>query len=235
MVLRILNMMKQQNYAKFASIGAITLLSFNLVAPQNAQAIITNGSFELGSYDGGSFEMLSNGDTDLIGWTIGGSGVDWHNSNEFTSPQDSNFLVDLNLIGIGQFNTGTLSQTFSTSIGENYQLSFYLAGAGSNLGFSNPRQVTVNIAGINQNFSTPASLNTNLIWKQQTLVFTATAPSTTLTFSSPDGTGFWGPLVDNVSVASVPFEFSPTLGLITVGSLFGISRLRKSTKSFKLK
>jgi hypothetical protein len=36
------------------------------------------------------------------------------------------------------------------------------------------------------------------------------------------------------SSASVPFEFSPTLGLLTVGGIIGISRLRKSLATPKL-
>jgi hypothetical protein len=38
-------------------------------------------------------------------------------------------------------------------------------------------------------------------------------------------------LVDNINVEQIPFEFSPTLGLLIVGALFGGSRLRSRFKS----
>ena len=216
---------KISNYLIFSC-----LISLGLANP--AQAVLQNGSFEDGGFvdtsgTGDGFEFLAGGSTKITGWTVGGVGVDWHDGITFDSPQDGSLLVDLNLNGTpGQ--TGTLSQTFATNVGETYELSLYLAGAGAvSNGFSPNRSVTVDIAGINQVFSTPASDGTVLTWEEHTLGFTATGASTTLTFSSPDDTGFWGPLLDDVSVTAVPFEFSPGLGLLAVGGVFGISRLRK--------
>lgn len=38
-------------------------------------------------------------------------------------------------------------------------------------------------------------------------------------------------LLDNMNVEQVPFEFSPSLGLLVIGGLFGGSRLRSRFKS----
>jgi hypothetical protein len=35
------------------------------------------------------------------------------------------------------------------------------------------------------------------------------------------------------ATTAVPFEFSPTLGLVSIGSIFGLSRLRKHLATHK--
>lgn len=207
-----------------ASLATSASLLGLLSSSATAANLIVNGSFENGSFVGPDFTRVSAGENTITGWTVGGNAVDWHDSTSFTSPQDGNFLVDLNLDGNGlPSDTGTLSQSFSTIAGNQYQLTFYLAGTDN---FSNPRQVTVDIAGINQTFSATTSPNTALVWEEQTLLFEATSSSTTLTFSSPDSTGFWGPLLDNVSVQSTP-EPSSVMALLGIGGLGLLSRRKK--------
>ena len=174
-----------------------------------AQAnLIVNGSFEQGNYTGGWWGSvwtdIEPGSTNLTGWANTGQGIiNWHDNQAMVNPFDGTKVVDLNNSGNGLGDTGVLSQSFATSIGENYQLKFYLAGPGTF--FSDPRQVQVNIAGIQHVFSQAASPNTALVWGEKNLTFTATAATTTLAFSSVDGSGYWGPLLDMVSVdAAVP-------------------------------
>ena len=40
--------------------------------------------------------------------------------------------------------------------------------------------------------------------------------------------------LDNITVSAVPFEFSPTLGLLAVGGIWGMSRLRKKVTAKKV-
>ena len=164
---------------------------------------IVNGSFEEGNFMGAEFDRLVLGDTALTGWTIGGVAVDWHNAVSFTSPNSGDKVLDLHLDGQAG-SQGTISQSFATNPGERCELVFFLAGPGSNFNFPSPRSVNVDIAGIQQTFSTPASLNTDLQWEEHRLLFDATDSITTLQFSSPhNGAGFWGPVLDDVSVSVV--------------------------------
>jgi hypothetical protein len=114
---------------------------------------------------------------------------------------------DLRALG----DRGALSQSFATDIGASYQLTFYLAGPGTS--FPDPRQVQVDIAGIQRVFSQAASPNTALVWGTETLTFTAIASTTTLAFTSVNGSGYWGPLLDLVSVDAVVPEPSTLVSL----------------------
>lgn len=197
----------------------VTLLSTLLLASAHA-GLIVNGSFENGNYSGHpSFMRLSPGSTDLTGWSIGDSGVDWHTGFEFT-PKDGDFVIDLNLDGGGR--VGTISQSFATVAGQEYVLSFHLAGP--NTGFPDPRQVQVDIAGVTQIFSQAASVTPDVVWGSKRLPFTATDTTTTLKFSSVNSSGFWGPLLDQVDVEAVPS--SPVLLLLGSG-LLGMSMFRR--------
>ena len=178
-------------------VGLIALLG-------KAQAnLIVNGSFEEGNYTGGEWNDIAPGSTDLTGWSNTGIGlINWHNSAAMMNPFDGDKVVDLNNSGNGLADTGILSQSFATDIGESYELTFYLAGPGT--AFPDPRQVQVDIAGIQQIFSQAASPNTALEWGTETLTFTAIESTTTLAFTSVNGAGYWGPLLDGVSVNAIP-------------------------------
>lgn len=207
-----------------ATTVAGTFLSVVFSSPASAVNLIMNGSFENGDFNSSnnSWVRLSPGSTDLTGWSVGGfGGVDWHNTTEMQFPFDGEFVVDLNLDGGDISKTGTLSQTFATIPSQLYTLSFYLSGPTPVSGwFPNPRQVMVDIAGVQQLFSTPESLHTNLAWEQHQLAFEAIETETTLTFSSVNGSGFWGPVLDNVSVEEVAVpEPSSVLGILALSTL----------------
>ncbi|MCB1767197.1 MAG: DUF642 domain-containing protein [Candidatus Competibacteraceae bacterium] len=192
----------------------------------NSTNLIVNGSFEEGNYyDAQGFQRLLPNDTALSGWLIGGSGADWHvgTPNPSRNPlfigahlgpaQDGSLIVDLNLDGE---STGTLSQTFATNVGTTYTVSFYMAGVDF---FTNPRAVQVTVNGVARTFSQTASPQYQLVWSLKSFEFTATQSETTLTFSSPDMSGVWGPLIDNVSVLlSNPSPVTYTLTVSKAGT-----------------
>lgn len=217
-----------------SSVGAVNSYTFtNVQATHTIEAsfaisviatdLIVNGSFEQGSYFPvivGAWVDVKTGDTKLTGWTVEGW-LNWHNSAQMRPVYDGNLVVDLNNGGTGT-GTGTISQTFSTVAGQTYTLTFELAGPGIDAPgtnpafFANPRQVTVEVAGQQYTFSTPASAsNLALVWAEQTLNFVASAQQTTLTFSSPNEAGFWGPVLDDVRVTwaqvadTTPPEIAP--------------------------
>jgi choice-of-anchor C domain-containing protein len=197
-------------------------------APASAGLII-NGSFEQGNFGGNpSFRRLTPGSNFLTGWTVGGVAVDWHNTAEMRFPHTGDKVLDLHLDGAAG-SQGTLSQTFATTAGQWYELSFFLSGPGSNFGFPNPRSVNVSIAGIQQTFSTPASLNTNMLWGEHRLRFIATGNTTTLTFTSPhNGAGFWGPVLDDVDVNAIPEPASVSLFLAVGAAGLAVVRRRRA-------
>jgi choice-of-anchor C domain-containing protein len=169
-----------------------------------AQNLIVNGSFEDGDFspvNSGSWVTVLAGQPKLTGWTIGGGGVDWHNEAELSPAFDGSRTIDLNRSGGGLADTGTLSQTFATIPGASYELVFHLAGP--HPWFPDPRQVEVTVAGATYDASTGVSPQNALEWEEFVIAFTATDAATTLTFASVDGSGYWGPLLDGVSVTAL--------------------------------
>ncbi len=180
----------------------------------NADNLIVNGSFEMGNYTSPGFVRVFVGDHRITGWDVGGLGVDWHvatpnpalNPNltgpHFGPAADGSLVIDLNLDG-GNSGTGTIQQTFLTVPGHTYHVSFRMAA--SNF-FLNPRPVLVQVANgaevANFPFQTFASPQYGMVWTTFTFAFVAGSGSneTTLRFASPNGSGFWGPLLDDVQV-----------------------------------
>lgn len=183
-------------------------------ATVRADNLIVNGSFESGNYDAPGYVRVFPGDQRINGWVVGGMGVDWHvatanpaQNPNFTGPHfgpaaDGSLVIDLNLDG-GGTGTGTIQQTFLTVPGHTYHVSFRMAA--SNF-FLNPRAVVVQLLNgqsvSNYTFQTFASPQYGMVWSTIEFSFVAGLESneTTLRFASPNGFGFWGPLLDDIQV-----------------------------------
>lgn len=204
----------------------VTLFCLLFLSAGNVWAnLITNGSFELGDYSGnnGSWERLAAGDTRLTGWTIGGLGVDWHNTYELHPSYNGNpaeRMIDLNLDGGGA--TGTISQTINTTLNSHYLLTFSMA--------SPFEGVSLNIhgAGVYDYALFCFETGTPLVWENKWIDFYATGSQTIITFSSLNGDSYWGPVLDNIVLEEMNNTVPEPVSLLLLGiGLAGIAGMRR--------
>ena len=157
--------------------------------------LLTNPSFEQGKSAGSSYVIIKPGSTDLPGWQITGDSVDvvgsaWKSSH------------GLRAVDIHGYRPGGVRQSFPTTPGKVYRVSFDLAGnpwAGPQV-----KTLHVDIPGIVQKayqFDIKGKNPRNMGWTRHSFTFQATQPISTLHFFStgPAGNGA-GPAIDNVVV-----------------------------------
>lgn len=182
--------------------------------------LIVNGNFETpdvaadGDPSPNGFTGFPIGNTNLTGWTISGNtvyaidGFDNFNNDLNAVASDGDQFVQL------QFNSSpaTISQTFTTVVGQDYQLDFDYSA----LDFINSRSVTLtyNLGGSDQTIDyTTIDLNVGqTAWETESVAFTATGTSTTISFTGDFISGFWGPSIDNVRVT----ETTPTVAVANI-------------------
>jgi choice-of-anchor C domain-containing protein len=200
------------------AIGSICL-SLMLAATASAN-LINNGSFENGSFsnNGGGYSRLAAGSTDITSWEVGGNGLDWHiiegSAAHFgrNGVAGSYYAVDLS--ADGQEGPYSIAQTFATTAGAQYQLSFLFGAPEFDAG------VTVSVAGVSQAFYLRGQDQYGFPWTEETLFFTANNSSTTLLFENIYG-GYWSPVIDNVSVNEASAVPEPA-SLLLLGSGLGL-------------
>ena len=239
-----------------ATIGALVAVSPSLSATLtngNFEAFVpdnVNGTPEIGLNGQGLSGFLPDS-TAIPGWTVisGNQGTPttgaalYQGNNRFANNGVLSRTVQLNRQflqgGISTLITDLIPNAINTVI-----VSFDLSG---NPG--NQPQVSVSLAGggnaqffgliSNGGFPTnlgnpPAPSFTNLLFENKTATFIFTTgeqqTSSVLSFTSQSGTNL-GPLIDNVSLTPIPFEFSPLTGFIAGGVLFGSYKLIKRKKS----
>lgn len=158
----------------------------------------TNGSFEDGTFTANPFDTLTPGSTALTGWTVDSGSIDWIGSYWTAS-------VGARSIDLNGFDTGAISQTLATTIGNTYTVNFDLSG--NPVGPPTLKTMTVGATGATANtysFDTATAANTvaDMKWAPQTYSFFATSSSTVLSFASTIA-GAFGPALDNVVVTEV--------------------------------
>lgn len=202
----------------FATCAAALLMS------GSAQALtIVNGSFELGTFTGASFDTLAAGNANITGWTIGGAGVDW--IGNYWQAAVGNRSIDLSAL-----SAGSLSQSIATEVGKRYVVTFAMAGNPD--GGPNPKimNVSANGAGVAPySFTTGATTRPNMGWVDFSYSFIANSATTTLAFTSTATTPS-GPALDNVRISVVP-EASTWAMLIAGFGLVGAASRRRRGRS----
>jgi choice-of-anchor C domain-containing protein len=166
-----------------------------------AQAVsINNGSFESGAVDpGGGFVTLLAGSSAVTGWNIVTGSIDYIGG--YWNAQDGLRSIDLNGLAVSE-----ISQSLSgLSIGQQYKVSFWLAGNPD--GGVNPKTLDVLTTLVNSqsySFNASGKPRGNMGWVEQFFYFTADATTALLTFKSTTGDCCYGPALDNISIAATP-------------------------------
>ncbi|WP_375329225.1 choice-of-anchor C family protein [Microcystis sp. BLCC-F210] len=196
-------------------------MSALIVTPVQAANLVQNGSFETANVNpGASFIGLGAGSTAITGWTVSQGSIDYIGALW----QASNGSRSLDLSGE---NAGGIKQTFNTTVGKTYRVTFDLAGNPN----TSPtiKQMRISAAGSSANFSfdITGKSTTNMGWLSKSWDFTANSTTTTLEFISLTNS-FAGPALDNVSVIAVP-EPSSMLGLLSLGVLGIGSALKRQS------
>jgi choice-of-anchor C domain-containing protein len=159
--------------------------------------LITNGSFEIGQDPGVNINLGFNS-TAINNWVVTDDNIDYVGSDWQAS--DGNRSLDLD-----GFEPGAIAQSFNTIIGQNYLVTFDLAG--NPVGDPNIKTMRVEAGGQSAAFifDTTGKNRGIMGWDRRSWEFTATATQTTLQFRSlTNGTAF-GPALDNVRVeAALP-------------------------------
>jgi choice-of-anchor C domain-containing protein len=131
----------------------------------------------------------------------------------------------------GAYQASGIMQTFATTAGANYLLTFSLSGNPD--GGPGPKDLLVTVGNASSQFTfvTGANSHDNMDYVAESVAFQATGTSTTLTFASEDvANSAFGPVIGNVSVSAVPLPGALTLfgaGLVGLGA-FGWRKGRRN-------
>ncbi len=193
-------------------------------APTHAANLIVNGSFEGGAFLGGtstSWNGIPDGGTAVTGWVAGTNGFDWHQAVEFGPAKDGYRMVDLTLGS----RSGAISQSFATVAGRAYELRFAVTAPGA---FFGAAALEVSVGDAVASYSVSRSPTFPLSWETKTLAFRATSGVTTLVFTGPSSSAYWGPVIDDVSVTvAIPEPETYAMMLAGLGMLGFVARRRK--------
>ena len=199
--------------------GTATLAAFALILMGVGQArgdnLVVNGGFENGNFSGwtqsGSFSAATGG-PGHVGLYIGGYG-----------PQSGDFYAALGTVR----TLGTLSQTLTTTPGQTYTLSFFLANDGGT-----PNEFRVDWNGTTMLDQIGIG---NQGYSAFNFVVKATSATTSLTFFERNDPGYLS--LDNVTVSTATVDGGPppkapepsSLVLLAVGALglAGFAGLRR--------
>ena len=192
------------------------IVLFGSLRAQERTSLIVNGSFEEGPAGVARYLNLPNGNTSVRGWVVTGEGVDLVSTGYWRS-SDGTRAIDLDG-SVGSRKTppyvkGGIAQTFETTPGTRYIVTFDLAGNPNQLPRVKPMRISAAGQQAEFTFDATGKTGSQMGWTPKTWTFTANSASTTLEFASltvSPQTGF-GAAIDNVAVFP---ETSPQLKVV---------------------
>lgn len=199
--------------------------------PQAIQAgLIVNGSFEEPTVPNGGFTNFNVGSSLLTGWNVfGPSGTNVSIVSGSFSQFGVSFPAEdgkqwLDLTGDGSNTTEGVSQSVATTVGDRYQLSYYVGNTTGGGIFGTTSTVDVSLNGVLTFTDTNSNVSpTTQNWEQFTHTFVAGASTTTLAFQNGDPStdnlnGFDNVvLIDLGPAASSAVPEPASAGLLVVG------------------
>jgi choice-of-anchor C domain-containing protein len=187
----------------------------------NAGAVtLINGGFETGAPTG---EFTTAPPVIVPGWDVTAGTVD-HIGTYWTNNGGSAGSIDL-----AGSSPGTLAQTFATVAGQAYRVTFFIAG--NNGGGSAIKSLNVLATGgstANYAFDTTGFGRTNMGWSERFYNFRASGSSSTLSFAAGSDSSFFGPALDDVSIAAVPEPTTWAMMILGFAVVGGAMRRRKT-------
>jgi hypothetical protein len=216
------------NKSSFVSIiGAAAFVGSCHLAKGN---LLSNGSFEAGTYSFGSdgAQDLAPGSTTIMGWTVITNHVAPIEAANIYSivPEDGNVSLDLQGYSDGS-PYGGVEQAISTVAGGAYQLSFWLGVQNSVGSAVGPASLTASAGSASENFTNTLTGSGNQ-WEEFSMDFTASGTSTNISLSGLSTTGGAYIGLDNATVIAVPEPGA--LGIVLVGSCLCLSGRRWSSQ-----
>lgn len=173
-------------------------------------SLVTNGSFESGPDIPGSFVTLFTGWTDISGWTVMPTNIDYIGS--LWTASEGQRSIDLS-----GWAAGGIMQDLATVAGTSYLVEFDMAGNGK----SGPVVKSIDVVAGSQSqsfsFDTTGKTFQDMGWQTMQWTFVAEGATTALQFKSLTE-GAYGPTLDNVKVTEL-VPAVPAPGAVLLGSL----------------
>lgn len=213
----------------YSMLKSILLASSIAIVPSTASAadLIGNGGFENPTITNPCCSTVPT--ATLPSWTVPTGNVNVVNGNFGSAGPNLAFEGTQYLDLVGEGGVGSLSQTFVTTIGQLYTLTF--AYSHNLFGGLSSASANYSIGETSGSITHSTGSNTNLDWKTVSVNFVAPSSSTTLSFFNTKGGANEGIFLDAVSVKGAVPEPSTwmfmMLGMAGVG--FSLRRKNKHT------
>jgi choice-of-anchor C domain-containing protein len=208
-------------------IAAAALLS-GIAVPASAAGFV-NGGFEAGTCGApaGSFTPVAAGNPCITGWTVESGSVDWING--YWQAHDGTHSIDL-----AGNQPGSISQIFDTVAGQLYSVDYWLSGnpdGGDALKWGLISAVDGGVVASATFLGLQGTNRGVMNYNKWNFQFTATGPSTKLTFASDPTEGYFGAVLDSVSVSAVP---EPSTWAMLLLGFFGLGAVQRRSRKTKV-